>query len=71
VVTGLGWTALGLLAFVLVSVPGGATGWFHVGVMVLAYLVVLGTGYAFEGVVATRTGRHFLGARSDGAEALR
>lgn len=69
VVTGSGWTALALLAFVLVSISGGAPGWFRVDVLALAYLVVLGTGYAFEGVVVARTGRHFLGARSDGAEA--
>jgi hypothetical protein len=69
VLTGSGWTALGLLAFVLVSIPGGALTWFRVDVLALAYLVVLGVGYAFEGVVAARTGRHFLGARSDGAKA--
>lgn len=69
VVTGSGWTALALVAFVLVAIPGGAPGWLRVEVLALAYLVVLAAGYAFEGVVAVRTGRHFLGAGNDGAEA--
>jgi hypothetical protein len=69
VLTGLGWTALGLLVLVAVSIPGGGLGWLRVDVVALAYLAILGAGYAFEGVVAARTGRHALGTGRDSAEA--
>ncbi|MGH9089135.1 MAG: hypothetical protein ACRDYZ_13665 [Acidimicrobiales bacterium] len=69
VVTGSGWSALGLAAVVAVSLPGGELGWLRVEVLVVAYLAILGAGYAFEGVVAARTGRHVVGVGSDGAEA--
>ncbi|MGH9293652.1 MAG: hypothetical protein ACRDZ6_12925 [Acidimicrobiales bacterium] len=69
VLTGAGWTALGLLALGAASIPGGGLGWLRVEVLALAYLAILGAGYAFEGVVAARTGRHALGAGRDGAEA--
>lgn len=69
VVTGSGWTTLALVGFVLVAIPGGAPRWLQVDVLALVYLVVLAAGYALEGVVAARTGRHFLGTGSDGAEA--
>lgn len=68
VVTGTGWTASGLAA-VAMSVSGEALGWLRAGVVALAYLVVLGAGYGLEALVAARTGRHFLGTGSGGAEA--
>lgn len=68
-VTGAGWTALGLAALAVVSISGSGLGWLRVDVVALAYLVVLGAGYGLEGLVAARTGSHFLGTGSDGAEA--
>jgi hypothetical protein len=69
VVTGSGWTAFGLLTLVIALIPGGWLGWLHVEVVVLTYLAVLGAGYGFEGVVASRTGRAALGTGRGGAEA--
>ena len=69
VLTGSGWSALGLLAVAAAAAPGRALGSFRVDVLALAYLAVLGAGYGFEGLVAARTGRHVLGTGRDGAEA--
>lgn len=69
VLTGSGWSALGLLALAAALTPRGALGWFHLDVLVLAYLAILATGYGFENWVAARTGRHVLGPGSDGAQA--
>jgi hypothetical protein len=69
VLTGSGWSALGLLALAASAAPGGALGWFREDVLALAYLAILAAGYGFEGLVAARTGRHVLGAARDGAEA--
>ncbi|HZD65533.1 MAG TPA: hypothetical protein VE152_05505 [Acidimicrobiales bacterium] len=68
-VTGTGWTVLGLGTPAVLLISGGAVGWLRVDVVALAYLVVLGAGYGVEGLVAARTGRHFLGAGGNGAEA--
>lgn len=62
------WTGLGLATLAVLTSDGGL-GWLQVDVVALAYLVVLGAGYGFKGLVAARTGRHFLGTGSDGAEA--
>lgn len=69
VVTGTGWTALALVGLARASIPGGGLGWFGVDALTLAYLAILGAGYAFESVVTARTGRRSLGVGSDGAEA--
>lgn len=69
VLTGSGWTTLGLAGLAAASIPGGGLGWLRVDVFALAYLAILGAGYGFEGLVAGRTGRHALGAGRDSAEA--
>lgn len=68
VVTGAGWTALGLGVLAAASMPDGGPGWLRVDVVALAFLAVLGAGYGFEGAVATRTGRHYLGPRGGRAK---
>jgi hypothetical protein len=68
VLTGSGWSVLGLFALAAAAAPGGALGWFRVDVLGLAYVAILGAGYGFECLVAARTGRHVLGAGRDGAE---
>jgi hypothetical protein len=69
VVTGSGWTALGLFGLVAGVAPGSALAWCRVDVLAAAYLVVLAAGYAFEGLAAARTGRHAVGVGRDGAQA--
>jgi hypothetical protein len=61
VVTGTGWTPLGLLGLTAALVPGTTLSWFRVEVEVAAYLVILGAGYSLQWVVASRTGRRTLG----------
>lgn len=69
VVTGGGWTALGLLGSAAGLMPGGALSWVRVSVVVAVYLVTLGAGYSFQGVIAARTGSRNLGVGRDGTQA--
>jgi hypothetical protein len=68
VITGAGWTALGLLGLAAGVASGGALGWFRVDVLAVAYLVILGGGYAFEATVAMRSGHDSLGVGRDSAQ---
>ena len=58
VVTGVGWTLLGLLG--LVAAMGPILPWYRVGIELVGYLVVLAAGYALQWVMAARTGRRTL-----------
>lgn len=69
VVTGGGWTALGLLGLAAGVAPGDALSFVHIGVVVAVYLVVLAAGYSFQAVIAARTGSHSLGVGRDGTQA--
>lgn len=60
VVTGTGWTPLGLLGFAAALAPGTSLSWYRVDVEVAAYLVILGAGYTLQCVVAARTGHRAL-----------
>lgn len=59
VVTGPGWTALGLAGFAAALLPVPAPARWQDG-QVLAFLVVLGLGYAVEHRVLVRSGRRHL-----------
>lgn len=59
-VTGVGWTSLALVGFVAALTPGEALSWYRTELETAGYLVVLGLGYAFEWIVAARTGRRSL-----------
>src|SRR5487761_333317 len=61
VVTGLGWTPLGLLGFAIAAVPATGLSWHEWWELeVAAYLVILVAGFTLQYVVASRTGRRFL-----------
>lgn len=61
VVTGPGWTLVGLLAVAAALTPSGVLSWYTVGAASLATFVVFVAGYGLEWAVATLTGRHRLG----------
>jgi hypothetical protein len=61
VVTGAGWTSLGLLGLAAALVPGASLSWYRAGAAAAAYLVITAAGYSLQRVVAARTGRRTLG----------
>ena len=64
VVTGAGWTPLGLLG--LVAANSSVLPWYRVDIELAGYLVALVAGYALQSVVAARTGRRILTRRGRG-----
>lgn len=61
VVTGLGWTPLGLLGLAIAAAPATRLSWHEWWELeVAAYLVILVAGFTLQYVVASRTGRRFL-----------
>lgn len=58
VVTGAGWTLLGLLGLLAATAP--ILPWYRVDIELAGYLVVLAAGYALQCAVTARTGRRTL-----------
>ncbi|HEX6539152.1 MAG TPA: hypothetical protein VF155_08235 [Candidatus Dormibacteraeota bacterium] len=61
VVTGLGWTPLGLVGLAVAALPATPLSWHEWWELVVAaYLVILTAGFTLQCAVAARTGRRCL-----------